>query len=315
MTDSLHTSVMAEQALRLLQPHPDGLYIDATLGGGGHTKALLDASAPHGRVLSLDLDPAALKRARERFASYGARWIGVEANFRNLEEVANAHGFAPCDGVLFDLGISSDQLEDTRKGLSFQEDGPLDMRLGPRANEDGLTASEIVNSWSRDEIEKLLRVFGEERFARRIADRIAEARDAGRITRTLDLSAVVRTAVPERFRRGRINPATKTFMALRIAVNDELESLKRAIAGARSIIKERGRIAVISFHSLEDRIVKHAFRDAPDLDAVTKRPLVPEQNEILKNPRARSAKLRVAEKRPQTTTYVSDHRTEYDTPS
>ncbi|MCR4278595.1 MAG: 16S rRNA (cytosine(1402)-N(4))-methyltransferase RsmH [bacterium] len=296
MTNTVHKSVLQSEALDALHPHDGGLYIDGTLGGGGHTRALLDASAPTGRVLSFDLDPLALRRATAMFASYGKRWIGIEENFRNIREVAETRGFDSCDGVLFDLGISSDQLVDPLKGLSFQEDGPLDMRLGPRANEDGLTASEIVNCWSRDEIEKLLRVFGEERFARRIADAIEEARSVARITRTLDLSAVVRKAVPDTFRRGRIHPATKTFMALRIAVNDELETLKRAIEGSRTILKERGRIAIITFHSLDDRIVKHAFRDAPDLIAITKKPLIPTEDEVRSNPRARSAKLRIAEK-------------------
>lgn len=310
MTDAIHKSVMRDQTIDALRPHDGGLYIDGTLGGGGHTHALLDASAPNGRVLSFDLDPSALKRAATAFAPYGTRWIGVEENIRHIREAADARGFVPCDGVLFDLGVSSDQLADPSKGLSFKEDGPLDMRLGPRANDDGLTASEIVNHWSRDDIERMLRVFGEERFSWRIAEAIVNARNAARITRTRDLAAVVRTAVPEPFRHGRINPATKTFMALRIAVNDELETLKRALDGARSIVKERGRIAVITFHSLEDRIVKRAFRDASDLRLVTKKPLIPTEDEINQNPRARSAKLRVAEK----IHYVTNHRTEYDAP-
>ncbi len=317
MTHPIHESVMPGESIDALRPKDGGLYIDGTLGGGGHTEMLLEASAPHGRVLSFDLDPKALALAKERFAAYGTRWHGVEANFRNIKDVAEAHGFAPCDGILLDLGISSDQLADSRKGLSFQEDGPLDMRLGPHANEDGLTASEIVNSWSRDEIEQLLRVFGEERFAARIADAIVNARKAARITRTLDLVAVIRGAVPARFRSGKIHPATRTFMALRIAVNDELQTLKIAIEGARSILKERGRIAVISFHSLEDRIVKHAFRDAPDLEVVTKKPLVPTDGEIQSNPRSRSAKLRIAEKVNVTHTnerYATNDRTEHDTP-
>lgn len=314
MNDARHIAVMTAEIVDALKPHAGGRYLDGTLGGASHTAALLDASAPDGRVLSLDVDPKALSRARERLRDVGERWVGVEENFRNLARVAAEQSFTPCDGVLLDLGFSSDELADPAKGLSFQQEGPLDMRLGPHANEDGLTAADIVNSWSRDDIERILREYGEERFAGRIAEKIVSARKSARIIGTLDLASVVRSAVPQTYEHGRIHPATRTFQALRIAVNDELNALREAIDGARSILAIGGRVAIISFHSLEDRIVKHAFRDAEDLEIVTKRPLFPSQNELNQNPRSRSAKLRVAEKKDQTknTKYVPLARPRYD---
>lgn len=296
MNGSAHVAVMTRWVLDAIRPHPGGWYVDATLGGGTHTASLLEACAPDGRVLSLDVDPAALARARERFAPEGVRWIGVETNFRNLVRAADENGFRPCDGIVLDLGVSSDELADASKGLSFLTDGPLDMRLGPHANEDGLTAGEIVNGWSRDDLERVIREYGEERFAGRIADGIVRARKAARLIGTLDLVSVIRSSVPRNYEHGRIHPATRTFQALRIAVNDELAALKDAIAAAAAILAPGARIAVISFHSLEDRIVKQAFKTTETLAPVTKRPITPSDEEIAKNPRSRSAKLRVAEK-------------------
>ncbi|MFA6428969.1 MAG: 16S rRNA (cytosine(1402)-N(4))-methyltransferase RsmH [Patescibacteria group bacterium] len=296
MEDIKHIAVLVEECLHALNVHPGGTYVDATLGGGTHTSEILAQSAPDGRVASFDVDPTALKRASERFASAGERWIGIEANFRHIAEVVREKSLAPVDGILIDLGFSSDELADRTKGLSFLEDGPLDMRLGPQANEDGLTAAEIVNSWQRFEIEKVLKNFGEEKFAYRISEAIVTARKTARIIGTLDLVAIIRQAVPHDYEHGRIHPATRTFQALRIAVNDELENLKRAINGSREILKTGGRLAIISFHSLEDRIVKQQFRDAEDLIVITKKPLIPSEEEQASNPRSRSAKLRIAEK-------------------
>ena len=296
MNGPVHIAVMTREVVDGLQPHAGGRYVDATLGAGTHSASLLQASQPDGRVLSLDVDPAAIRHGVERFEAYGRRWVGAEANFRRLDVIAKEHGFRPCDGIVLDLGISSDELADASKGLSFLTDGPLDMRLGPNANEDGLTASDIVNGWSRDEIERIIRENGEERFSRRIADGIVRARKAARLIGTLDLVSVIRSSVPRTYERGRIHPATRTFQALRIAVNDELNALGEAIEAARRILAPGGRIAVISFHSLEDRIVKHAFREFPDLAPITKRPLTPTDEELAENPRSRSAKLRIAEK-------------------
>lgn len=287
---------MTAEAMQALSPKSGGRYIDATLGGGTHTAELLERSAPDGRVLSFDVDPEALERASERFRPFGKRWQGVEANFRDIARVSSDLGFAPVDGILIDLGVSSDELLDPTKGLSFQVAGPLDMRLGPKANEDGLTAADIVNSWTASEISDLLREYGEERFARKIAAHLVDARKQKRFITTLDLAEAVRAAVPKGYERGRIHPATRTFQALRIAVNDELNVLNAVIDGARTILKPGGTLAVISFHSLEDRIVKQAFKAADDLEQTTKKPLVPSEEEQNRNPRARSAKLRAARK-------------------
>lgn len=296
MEAATHRAVLVEETMHVLDVKPGGVYIDATLGGATHTEELLKRSAPHGRVLSLEVDLKAIARARERLALEGERSIIIEENFRNLARVAEEHGFVPADGILFDLGFSSDLIADASKGLSFLQDGPLDMRFGPKANEDGLTAADIVNAWSVHDLEKMLANFGEEKFARRIALEIVTARRASRIVGTLDLVAVIKKALPSGYERGRIHPATRTFQALRIAVNDELESLAHAIEGARSILRPGGRIAIISFHSLEDRIVKQAFRSSSDLTVITKKPITASSAEREANPRARSAKLRGAMK-------------------
>ncbi|MCW1892335.1 MAG: 16S rRNA (cytosine(1402)-N(4))-methyltransferase RsmH [Candidatus Uhrbacteria bacterium] len=288
-----HIAVMVQEAIEGLQPQPGGRYLDGTLGGGTHTRALLQACAPDGKVLSLDVDRSALARTRELLAPYGARWMCAEENFRHLDRAAEANGLAPLDGILLDLGLSSDELDDPTKGLSFRIDGPLDMRLGPHANDDGLTAADIVNTWTVQDIERVLSVFGEEPFARRIAHGIVDARKSARIIGTLDLVSVITRSVPHI--PSHIHPATKAFQALRIAVNDELETLKIAIEAASRVLKPGGRLAIITFHSLEDRIVKRAFAAEP-WNAITKKPLAPSEQEVMENPRSRSAKLRVAER-------------------
>lgn len=293
---STHVAVMVHEAMRAIKPKPGGRYIDATLGGGTYSEALLSQSSPDGRVLSLDLDPKALERARERQHLYEHRWTLVETNFKSIRSVAQEHGFAPCDGIVFDLGLSSDELADASKGLSFQVDGPLDMRLGPQANEDGLTAETIVNRWSEHELIDLLRTYGEERFAARIATAIVKRRRIQPIHSTMELADTVAGSVPAGIRaRSRIHPATKTFQALRIAVNDELAVLKIALRDAWEILAKDGTLAVVSFHSLEDRIVKQTFKDFTDA-VISKKPIAPTIEEVSKNPRARSAKLRIATK-------------------
>lgn len=292
--ETSHVAVLTREVIEALRPRSGGRYLDGTLGGGTHAEELLKASAPDGRVLSLDVDTKALLRSRERLSSYGARWTGVEENFRYLDRAAEEYGIVPLDGILLDLGLSSDELADPVKGLSFLKDGPLDMRFGPKANEDGLTAADIVNSWTEDEIERVLRMFGEERHARRIAHGVVLARRASRIIGTLDLVAVIIKSAPKP-RPGGIHPATRTFQALRIAVNDELESLRQAITAAVRVLRPGGRLAIIAFHSLEDRIVKEAF-SGPEWSSVTKKPIVPSDLEVSFNPRSRSAKMRVAER-------------------
>ena len=289
-----HISVMLHESVDALRPRDGGIYLDGTLGGGGHVAELLKCSEPTGRVLALDVDLAALVRAQERFVSYGSRVRFVEANFRYMDRVAAEVGMVPMDGILLDLGFSSDELADPKKGLSFQQDGPLDMRFGPYANEDGLTAAEIVNSWSEADLVKVLENFGEERHARRIAHGIVEARKTARIIGTLDLVSVIKKHAPPQ-RAEDIHPATRTFQALRIVVNDELEALKDAIRASERVLAPGGRLAIITFHSLEDRIVKQAFENAPWVQ-VTEKPITPSREEIQSNPRSRSAKLRIAER-------------------
>ncbi len=289
---TVHKAVMVSEAMEALQPRAGGRYLDATLGGGTHSMELLKLSAPDGCVLSLDVDPIALSRAEQQNV-YGKRWQIVESNFSHLKEVAEKSGWMPFDGILFDLGLSSDELADPSKGLSFQIDGPLDMRLGPKANDDGLTAATIVNSWSEHELTEFIRAYGEEKFAARIARAIVERRRQKPILSTLDLANLIKASVPNLHTV--IHPATRTFQALRIAVNDELAVLKSALDQADEILAPNGTIAVISFHSLEDRIVKQTFKKFVGYQ-ISKKPIRPNQAETKTNPRARSAKLRAAHK-------------------
>jgi 16S rRNA (cytosine1402-N4)-methyltransferase len=301
----VHRPVMAAKVVGLLVTGP-GDYIDATVGLGGHAERILDAAGPESRLLGLDLDPRALAVAAQRLGRFGPRARLVRANFADLAEVAAREGFVPARGVLFDLGVGSHQLAAAAAGFSFQLSGPLDMRYDPDAP---VTAADLVNKLSEAELAEIIRRYGEEPRARRIAREIVRARP---ITTTDELARVVARAVGPA--RGRIHPATRTFMALRIAVNRELENLSRGLEGAVKVLGRGGRIAVISFHSLEDRIVKEFFRrESRDcicppglpvcvcghraiLREVTRRPVTPDAAEVETNPRARSAKLRVAEK-------------------
>ncbi len=297
MSTTVHIPVMLQECLEALDVRSGGFYIDGTLGGGSHTAALLEKSAPLGQVWSFDVNPKALEAADERFAKEkkAKRWTGVEANFRRMDLVAQEQKLPQVDGVLLDLGLSSDELKDPEKGLSFQIDGPLDMRLGPASNEDGTMALDVVNRWSETELRELIHEIGEERFAGRIAKAIVTARKGDPIMRTLRLAEIIVAAVPRTYEHGRIHPATRTFQALRIAVNDELGALSSAVQAAWNALKVDGTLVVISFHSLEDRVVKFALREA-QWKALTKRPLVPTDEEIARNPRSRSAKLRAARK-------------------
>lgn len=294
MSQSEHIAVMTAEVMEALKPHAGGQYVDGTLGGGTHSRELLIRSAPNGRVLSFDLDRNAIERMSASLtAEQRERWIGAEANFRDIAEVVK--DIKGVDGIVIDLGLSSDELSDPARGFSFMQDGPLDMRLGQHAQE--LTAATIVNSWKEHELAEIIHEYGEERMARRIAEAIVKARKSEKIYRTAQLADIVVAALPRSYEHGRIHPATRTFQALRIAVNDELGALKEAIVGARQVLKPGGRLAIISFHSLEDRIVKQAFRGAEDLTIITKKPLIPTEEERQHNPRSRSAKLRIAEKR------------------
>jgi len=285
-----------------LAPRSGGRYLDATLGGGGHALAILAASSPDGRLLGIDADPAALAAAGARLAMYAERATLVHGNFRDLGRLAREHNLAPIDGLLLDLGVSSHQLDTPERGFSFANDAPLDMRLDPTR---GTTAAELVNETPESELADLIYRYGEEHGSRRIARFIAEARRKQPIATTGQLADLVARALGGR--HGKIHPATRTFQALRIAVNHELESLELALPQAVELLAPGGRIAVISFHSLEDRIVKLFFRAESGyggagearLQIITKKPIEASEQEARANPRSRSAKLRFAERRSQ----------------
>lgn len=287
-----HVSVLSEESLSSLAIVPEDVVVDATLGGAGHAKLIAAQLSTAGTLVGFDLDEAAIARARSALSGAKPRIVLHHANFRTIRDTLSSDALSPTK-VLFDLGWSSYQLEG--RGLSFNADETLDMRYGNGP----LTAKAIVNSWAEESLADVIYGWGEERFARRIAKRIVESREKKPIATTLELAEIVRSAVPAPARRGRIHPATKTFQALRIAVNDELGSLKEALTGAWSTLAPGGRIAVISFHSLEDRIVKERFASwerEGEGKRLTKKPIVPGKEELARNPRARSAKLRTIEK-------------------
>jgi len=290
-----HVPVMSTEAMAVLAPARGGIFVDCTVGLGGHTAVLLEAGAD--RVVGLDRDREALEVARAALAGWGRRVELVHADFRRLASVLGERGVAAVAGVIVDLGVSSFQLEGPGRGFSFQRDEPLDMRMDRSA---GRTAASLLAETAEPELAEILHTCGEERFARRIARAIARARDREPVRTTGQLAGIVRRAVP---RRGhwRIDPATRTFQALRIQVNGELEGLDRFLGEAAGQLGTGGRLVVIAFHSLEDRIVKHTFRsleqvDGSRLKVLTRRPVVPSEDEIDRNPRARSAKLRAIER-------------------
>jgi 16S rRNA (cytosine1402-N4)-methyltransferase len=303
----VHVPVLLSEAIGGLALVPGADCIDGTLGGAGHAAALLSATAPNGRLLGLDADPEALSRARARLGTFGDRAVLVQANFRDMASVAALHGFAQVAGVLLDLGISWYQVASANRGFSFQAEGPLDMRLDPRTP---LTAAEIVNEWTVNELADVLYRYGEEPQSRRLARVIVAARP---LNTTSELAGVVSRAMARRARH-RIHPATRVFQALRIAVNDELGALEMVLQQLPGLLKPGGRFTVITFHSLEDRIVKRFIqregRDCvcpPDFPAcrcghkatlrsITGRPVCPSEAEIRANPRSRSAKLRITER-------------------
>ncbi len=291
-----HTTVLLQESVDALALQPGNTAIDCTLGLGGHTVLLAEAVGEAGRVLGLDVDEGALEAAKERLARFPQVSLR-RANFRDLTSVAKSEGFGAVDGILFDLGWNSTQLEAGR-GFSFCSHEPLVMTLSSPVAEGALTAHEIVNTWSEEDIADIVQTLGEERFARRIARAIVEARATAPIAYADELADIVASAVPKRT-HGRIHPATKTFQALRMMVNDELSSLERALPEALGLLRSGGKMAVITFHSLEDGLVKRIFKKfaaSSEARLVTKKPTVPSQTEVRSNPRSRSAKLRVIEK-------------------
>jgi 16S rRNA (cytosine1402-N4)-methyltransferase len=289
----LHIPVLPREVLDMLDPQPGQFVVDATVGVGGHARLLLERLGPTGRLIGIDQDPAMLQLAAQRLAELPVTL--VQRNFEEIRAVLDDLSISAVDAILADLGFCSDQLADPQRGLSFQEEGPLDMRLDPSR---GQPARTLVNRLPEKELADIFWQYGEERYSRRIARRIVEARQEAPIETTAQLAELVRRCVP-RFRgqRHSIDPATRVFQALRIATNDELGALERFLAAVPDCLKPGGRVAVISFHSLEDRLVKQAFRKMPELiKERARKPLQAGEAEIRNNPRARSAKLRAAQR-------------------
>jgi 16S rRNA (cytosine1402-N4)-methyltransferase len=286
-----HVPVLSQQVIEWLRPSAGQTFVDGTLGGGGHARLLAQAVQPGGLVIGLDRDPAAVERAADELRDLPVRLL--HANYSDVPEVLKESNVSQVDGILLDLGLSSDQLADKERGFSFQSDGLLDLRFDPTR---GVPAWQLVERLSAEHLADLIFEYGEERYSRRIARRIVEVRRSASIEAAADLARVVRESVP-RSRDERIDPATRTFQALRIAVNEELKWLEVALRRLPDCLRPGGRLAVISFHSLEDRRVKESFRDDVRLTVNTRRPIRATEQEIAENPRSRSAKLRVAERK------------------
>lgn len=307
-----HRPVMLQEVAGIIDAGPGAVYIDATVGGGGHAERLAKLAGETGRVLGLDRDPVALEAAAARLGWLGGRVSLVRSRFSRLGEVARTGGFAPADGILFDLGVSSGQLDAGERGFSFQASGSLDMRMDP--TDAGPTAADLLNELCEAELARVFYEYGEERWASRIAAFVVAARRRSRVSTAEELVDLVKRAVPAGARRQGPHPARRVFQALRIAVNDELGELRQALEQVPDLLRPGGRVVVISYHSLEDRIVKNLFREAergcrcppgaPEcrcggrrtLRVLTRKPLVPSAEEVAANPRSRSAKLRAAER-------------------
>ena len=310
MSDFYHVSVLLDECLDGLNIKPDGIYVDGTLGGAGHSSQIAKRLTT-GRLIGIDRDPVALAAAGERLAPYADRVTLVHSNFSQVDCVLEELGISGVDGILLDLGVSSPQLDDGSRGFSYMADAPLDMRMN---GQDRLTAHEVVNTWSEDELRRILYEYGEERYAPQIAGAICRRRVNAPIETTLELVDVIRSAMPAQALREKQHPAKRSFQAIRIAVNDELGAVRQVMEAAIPKLNPGGRLAVITFHSLEDRIVKTAMTAAakgctcppnfpvcvcgkkPAVKLVNKKPIVSGDEELDRNPRARSAKLRVCEK-------------------
>ena len=310
VTDFHHVSVLLREAVEGLNVRPEGIYLDGTLGGAGHSSEIAKRLTT-GTLIGVDRDPKALAAAGERLAPWTERVKLVHGNFRDLEAILDELGIPAVDGILLDLGVSSPQLDEASRGFSYMADAPLDMRMNP---EDPLTAWEVVNSWPREELRRILFAYGEERYAPLIAAAIERRREQAPIETTLELAELIRSAMPRQALREKQHPAKRSFQAIRIAVNDELGAVDSVMSQAIRRLNPGGRLAVITFHSLEDRIVKNALAEAargctcppefpvcvcgkkPSVRLIAKKPITASEEELEANPRARSAKLRVAEK-------------------
>ncbi|MDP2267914.1 MAG: 16S rRNA (cytosine(1402)-N(4))-methyltransferase RsmH [Deltaproteobacteria bacterium] len=306
-----HQPVMIREVVESLRCRAGGVYVDGTVGGGGHAGEILEQSAPDGILIGIDRDGEALAEAENRLRSFGRRKILVKGNFLDIAAILAGLDIEFVDGILLDLGVSSHQLEEARRGFSFAQEGPLDMRMD---SNQVFSAADLVNNFAESELVQIIRDYGEERMAGRIARAIVRKRSVAPIETTTELAAVVRQAVPAAYGRQRIHPATRTFQAIRIAVNDELVDLPRAIGSGIGVLAGGGRFSIIAFHSLEDRVVKNEFRRGEGgcscpprlpvcicqhkavLRVLTKKPLRPGREELAVNPRARSARLRTAER-------------------
>lgn len=306
-----HTTVLLDEAVAGLDINPDGIYVDCTLGGAGHSSLIASKLSSKGKLFSFDQDENALKAASEKLEQYGDRVTLIKANFKYITESLQQRGIEQVDGVLFDLGVSSPQLDDEDRGFSYRYDAPLDMRMD---QEQSLTAEVIINTWPEEEIVKIIFQYGEEKFARKIGRKIVEYRSAKPIRTTGELAEIIKESIPAAARRTGPHPARRTFQAIRIAVNDELNVFKSALHDAIEILRPGGRVSVITFHSLEDRICKNVFTEyakgcicppdfpicscgqKPQVKIITRKPVIPTGEEIENNPRSRSAKLRIAEK-------------------
>jgi len=291
----IHTAVLKKEVLENLNPQPNENFVDCTIGEGGHSEDIIKKNGPAGKILGIDLDPHQISASQWLQAQYRDRIFLVNDSYANLSEILERKQITPVNGILLDLGMSSAQLEGTQKGFSFQIDQGLDMRYNDEAN--FLTAERIVNEWPEEKIREVIKNYGEEKFAKQIAKNIVEQRKQGRIKTTFQLIEIIKKSTPPAYWRGKIHYATRTFQALRIAVNDELENIKRVLPQAISVLAEGGRLAVISFHSLEDRIVKNFLANEAKkgtIKILTKKPIIASGAENRVNPRARSAKMRVA---------------------
>ena len=310
MTEFHHVSVLLEECIAGLNIRPDGIYVDGTLGGGGHSSRIA-ALLTTGRHIGIDRDPVALEAAGKRLEPYADRVTLVHANFCEMASVLKNLGISGVDGILLDLGVSSPQLDDGERGFSYMVDAPLDMRMN---SQDTLSAYDVVNSWSYDQLKRILYDYGEERYAPKIAAAICSRRENAPIATTLELVDVIRGAMPASALREKQHPAKRSFQAIRIAVNDELGAVSKVMEDAIPLLNPGGRLAVITFHSLEDRIVKNAMAEAakgctcppnfpvcvcgnkPKVKLITRKPIISGEEELERNPRARSAKLRICEK-------------------
>ena len=294
-----HTSVLLQEVIGSLEPRQGGVFVDATFGAGGHSRSIATLIGRTGTLISLDADEGVFVGAHIDELDQLTKFIPCTANFRTVGKALEERGVEYIDGALFDLGLSSTQLEESGRGFTFQRDEPLQMTFAKHAKEGDVTAESVVNLWGEDSIAAILKGFGDERFARSIARGIVETRKTGKIVSTGQLAEVIRQSTPAWYHRGRTHFATRTFQAIRMAVNDELGAIEEGVSGVLPFIRPNGRLAVITFHSIEDRLVKQKFRALKEsgiVSIVNKKPVVPSAGEVRENPRSRSAKLRVVEK-------------------